>query len=75
MCGLRTRVLFPHGTYRGRPGPSTADTAPSVPAGTVSGGSSVPTVHATTYELLRTWGLTTVFGNPGSNELPFLAAM
>ena len=30
------------------------------------------TVHATTYELLRAHGLTTVFGNPGSNELPFL---
>ena len=34
----------------------------------------MPTVHATTYELLRAWGLTTVFGNPGSNELPFLDA-
>ncbi len=32
----------------------------------------MPTVRAITYELLRTWGLTTVFGNPGSNELPFL---
>jgi benzoylformate decarboxylase len=32
----------------------------------------VPTVHDVTYELLRGWGLTTVFGNPGSNELPFL---
>ena len=32
----------------------------------------MPTVHDVTYELLRTWGLTTVFGNPGSNELPFL---
>jgi benzoylformate decarboxylase len=30
------------------------------------------TVRETTYELLRGWGLTTVFGNPGSNELPFL---
>ncbi|MFW3168695.1 benzoylformate decarboxylase [Geodermatophilus sp. CPCC 206100] len=29
-------------------------------------------VRDTTYELLREWGLTTVFGNPGSNELPFL---
>jgi benzoylformate decarboxylase len=27
-----------------------------------------------TYDLLRSWGLTTVFGNPGSNELPFLDA-
>ncbi|MFI7699526.1 thiamine pyrophosphate-binding protein [Nonomuraea sp. NPDC049480] len=32
----------------------------------------MPTVRETTYDLLRTWGLTTVFGNPGSNELPFL---
>lgn len=30
------------------------------------------TVRETTYDLLRAWGLTTVFGNPGSNELPFL---
>ncbi|MCK0715299.1 benzoylformate decarboxylase [Chromohalobacter sarecensis] len=32
----------------------------------------MPTVHSATYELLRRQGLTTVFGNPGSNELPFL---
>ncbi|WP_066946362.1 benzoylformate decarboxylase [Microtetraspora fusca] len=32
----------------------------------------MPTVRDTTYDLLRAWGLTTVFGNPGSNELPFL---
>ena len=30
------------------------------------------TVRETTHELLRAWGLTTIFGNPGSNELPFL---
>lgn len=29
-------------------------------------------VHDLTYELLRRHGVTTVFGNPGSNELPFL---
>lgn len=29
-------------------------------------------VHSTTYELLRRQGIDTVFGNPGSNELPFL---
>ncbi len=29
-------------------------------------------VRETTYDLLRAWELTTVFGNPGSNELPFL---
>ncbi|MFD5543681.1 benzoylformate decarboxylase [Streptomyces sp. NPDC127079] len=33
------------------------------------------TVRDVTYELLRTHGLTTIFGNPGSNELPFLAGM
>ena len=30
------------------------------------------TVHAVTYDLLRTLGLTTVFGNPGSTEQTFL---
>ena len=30
------------------------------------------TVHAATYELLRAQGMTTLFGNPGSNELTFL---
>lgn len=34
--------------------------------------STMTTVHAATYELLRRHGLTTIFGNPGSNELPFL---
>jgi benzoylformate decarboxylase len=33
------------------------------------------TVNDATYQLLRRHGLTTIFGNPGSNELPFLAAM
>lgn len=32
----------------------------------------VKTVHAVTYDLLRTLGLTTVFGNPGSTEQTFL---
>ena len=30
------------------------------------------TVRAATHALLRKHGLTTIFGNPGSNELPFL---
>ncbi|ROT33141.1 benzoylformate decarboxylase [Micromonospora sp. HM5-17] len=30
------------------------------------------TVHEATYELLRSLGMTTVFGNPGSTEEPFL---
>jgi len=32
----------------------------------------MPTVHDATYEVLRSLGMTTIFGNPGSNELPFL---
>ncbi|MBB4866629.1 benzoylformate decarboxylase [Pseudomonas nitritireducens] len=30
------------------------------------------TVRCASYDILRSHGLTTVFGNPGSNELPFL---
>jgi benzoylformate decarboxylase len=30
------------------------------------------TVRSRTYEVLRKAGITTIFGNPGSNELPFL---
>ncbi|UMZ09524.1 benzoylformate decarboxylase [Pseudomonas sp. MPFS] len=30
------------------------------------------TVHSASYDILRQQGLTIVFGNPGSNELPFL---
>jgi benzoylformate decarboxylase len=29
-------------------------------------------VHDVTYDLLRSHGVTTIFGSPGSNELPFL---
>jgi benzoylformate decarboxylase len=36
---------------------------------------STSTVRETTHDLLRTWGLTTIFGNPGSNELPFLDSL
>lgn len=32
----------------------------------------MPSVHSCAYDILRVRGLTTVFGNPGSNELPFL---
>src|SRR5215212_4859214 len=31
------------------------------------------TVRETVYEFLRERGMTTIFGNPGSTELPFLA--
>jgi benzoylformate decarboxylase len=33
----------------------------------------MPTVHHATWELLRALGVRTVFGNPGSTEMPFLA--
>jgi benzoylformate decarboxylase len=33
---------------------------------------AMTTVHDATYEVLRSLGLTTIVGNPGSNELPFL---
>ena len=36
------------------------------------GGQMATTVRESTFELLRAIGLTTVFGNPGSTELPFL---
>ena len=35
-------------------------------------GKITTSVHDVTYDLLRKHGLTTVFGNAGSNELPFL---
>ncbi|MCV6069985.1 thiamine pyrophosphate-binding protein, partial [Escherichia coli] len=33
------------------------------------------TVRDATLELLRELGMTTIFGNPGSTELPFLAGL
>jgi|HubBroStandDraft_3_1064219.scaffolds.fasta_scaffold10628_3 benzoylformate decarboxylase len=33
------------------------------------------TVHQATYDVLRSLGMTTIFGNPGSNELPFIDHM
>jgi benzoylformate decarboxylase len=35
----------------------------------------VPTVREVTYSLLRELGMTKIFGNPGSSELPFLKDM
>ena len=35
----------------------------------------MPTVREVTYQLLRDLGMTTIFGNPGSTELPFLRDM
>jgi benzoylformate decarboxylase len=34
---------------------------------------TAPTVKSVTFELLRGFGITKIFGNPGSTELPFLA--
>jgi len=34
---------------------------------------SAPTVKSVTFDLLRGVGVTTIFGNPGSTELPFLS--
>jgi benzoylformate decarboxylase len=39
----------------------------------IAGGVAVPSVHQATWELLRALGVRTVFGNPGSTEMPFLA--
>src|SRR5438270_663481 len=36
-------------------------------------GQVMGTVRESVYELLRARGMTTIFGNPGSTELPFLA--
>src|SRR5919108_5530143 len=33
----------------------------------------MPTVRDATFELFRAHGMTTIFGNPGSTELPMLA--
>src|SRR5512138_168126 len=35
----------------------------------------MPTVRRIAHEFLDRRGLTTIFGNPGSNELPFLAGL
>lgn len=49
-------------------------TARGLRAGTV-GGSDGPTVRDAVFALLRAHGLTTIFGNPGSTELPMFADM
>src|SRR5689334_22321294 len=53
-------------------------TRPQEPAPRSAGGARAavrnaqPTVWAVTYDLLRALKLTTIFGNPGSTEQPFL---
>jgi len=49
-------------------------TAPDVGAAG-NGGSSAPTVREATFDVLRTLGLTTIFSNPGSTEVSFLAGL
>jgi benzoylformate decarboxylase len=44
-------------------------------AGTAREAATVSTVREVTYEVLRDLGMTTIFGNPGSSELPFLKDM
>jgi benzoylformate decarboxylase len=41
----------------------------------IRNGASVSTIRETTYEILRDLGMTVIFGNPGSTELPFLRDM
>jgi benzoylformate decarboxylase len=40
-----------------------------------NGGTAAPTVREATFDVLRTLGLTTIFSNPGSTEVPFLVGL
>ena len=40
-----------------------------------NGGTPAPTVREATFDVLRTLGLTTIFSNPGSTEVSFLAGL
>jgi benzoylformate decarboxylase len=40
-----------------------------------NGGAPAPTVREATFDVLRTLGLTTIFSNPGSTEVSFLAGL
>jgi benzoylformate decarboxylase len=40
-----------------------------------NGGTAAPTVREATFDVLRTLGLTTIFSNPGSTEVSFLAGL
>ncbi len=53
---------------RGRPAPTRV-----LPTTTPRRSSPMATVREATFELLRAHGMTTIFGNPGSTELPMLA--
>src|SRR5262245_56859684 len=56
--------LDDEGTNRSRPAHLGGRAAP--------GGIETMNVRDAFYQLLRTQGITTIFGNPGSNELPLL---
>ncbi len=49
-------------------------TAPDV-AASGNGGTAAPTVRDATFDVLRRLGLTTIFSNPGSTEVSFLAGL
>jgi benzoylformate decarboxylase len=49
-------------------------TAPDV-AAAGNGGTAAPTVREATFDVLRRLGLTTIFSNPGSTEVSFLAGL
>jgi len=53
----------------------TAEVGPRGAAAATEGTSSAPTVRDATFDVLRRLGLTTIFSNPGSTEVPFLAGM
>jgi benzoylformate decarboxylase len=53
---------------------STEATRPAVPA-TGDGGAPGRTVRDATFDVLRERGLTTIFSNPGSTEVPLLAGL
>jgi len=40
-----------------------------------NGGTAAPTVRDATFDVLRRLGLTTIFSNPGSTEVSFLAGL
>ena len=41
----------------------------------MKGTSVTPTVRDATFDVFRRFGLTTIFANPGSTEIPFLTGL
>jgi benzoylformate decarboxylase len=58
-------------TNHGGPPPASGETR--LPAKKPKPVITAPTVKSVTFDLLRGFGITKIFGNPGSTELPFLA--